>query len=61
MEHFLTILLLTLGYKDTVSPASSSQAPSPGFSAKNKKEETAAQSKTVRAKRLMKEFRDLQR
>ncbi|CAG9771723.1 unnamed protein product [Ceutorhynchus assimilis] len=52
---------LLRSYKDTVSPASSSQAPSPGFSAKNKKDETATQNKTVRAKRLMKEFRDLQR
>ncbi|XP_066149817.1 ubiquitin-conjugating enzyme E2Q-like protein 1 [Euwallacea fornicatus] len=52
---------LLRSYKDTVSPASSSQAPSPGFSTKTKKEETAAQNKSVRAKRLMKEFRDLQR
>ncbi|KAF7262781.1 hypothetical protein GWI33_004132 [Rhynchophorus ferrugineus] len=51
---------LLRGYKDTVSPASSSQAPSPGFSAKNKKDESVP-NKTVRARRLMKEFRDLQR
>ncbi|XP_030765031.1 ubiquitin-conjugating enzyme E2Q-like protein CG4502 isoform X2 [Sitophilus oryzae] len=49
------------GYKDTVSPATSSQTPSPGFSAKSNKDETAPQHKTVRARRLMKELRDLQR
>ncbi|KAL1513259.1 hypothetical protein ABEB36_002688 [Hypothenemus hampei] len=44
---------LLRSYKDTVSPESSTQT--------HKKEETAIQNKTVRAKRLMKEFRDLQR
>ncbi|XP_060518589.1 ubiquitin-conjugating enzyme E2Q-like protein CG4502 [Cylas formicarius] len=51
------------GYRDTVSPASSSQqASSTSFGAKdNNKTEEGAHNKTVRARRLMKEFHDLQR
>ncbi|CAG9825557.1 unnamed protein product [Phaedon cochleariae] len=46
------------GCRDTVSPAATSQA-SPCFSSKGKRDD--AQNKTVRARRLMKELRDLQR
>ncbi|XP_028140490.1 ubiquitin-conjugating enzyme E2Q-like protein CG4502 [Diabrotica virgifera virgifera] len=49
---------LLRGCRDTVAPANTSQA-SPAFSTKSKKDETHA--KSVRARRLMKELRDLQR
>ncbi|XP_056631630.1 ubiquitin-conjugating enzyme E2Q-like protein CG4502 [Diorhabda carinulata] len=49
---------LLRGCRDSVAPADSSQS-SPAFTSKTKKDENHA--KTVRAKRLMKELRDLQR
>lgn len=45
--------------RDSVSPATSQS--SPGFSRNATKRDPEAQSKTVRARRLMKELRDLQR
>ncbi|XP_072377205.1 ubiquitin-conjugating enzyme E2Q-like protein 1 [Diabrotica undecimpunctata] len=49
---------LLRGCRDSVAPANTSQA-SPAFSTKSKKDET--HTKSVRARRLMKELRDLQR
>lgn len=50
---------LLRGCRDTVSPAAAPPHGSPAF--KGKKEEAGPGHKTVRARRLMKEFRDLQR
>lgn len=50
---------LLRGCRDQVAPAAPQG--SPGFSAKAKKGEEAPSNKTVRARRLMKEFRDLQK
>lgn len=57
---------LLRGCRDTVSPADNAPPGSPGFTtaktATARKDDTAPPStKTVRARRLMKEFRDLQR
>ncbi|KAK4880415.1 hypothetical protein RN001_008561 [Aquatica leii] len=54
---------LLRGCRDTVSPASSTVG-SPGFASRKackKSSDTAPCSKTVRSRRLMKEFKDLQR
>lgn len=50
---------LLRGCRDSVSPAVPQT--SPAFSSKSKKSEEGSSNKTVRARRLMKEFRDLQR